>query len=300
MSMCLLPDIEEAFILKVIPLAFESFGVRSMATQVRTEDVNIVIDPAVALAPNRFGLSPHPIEEKTRDDLWAKVRGLAEEADILIITHYHYDHVEPKEPEIYTGKTVLLKHPRRMINPSQKNRAASFLRSIKGITGEIRYADNRCYVFGDTQIRFSKPVPHGSTATRGYVIEVSVKAGETFLYTSDVQGPLLDEQVAFIMAEKPQILFVDGPTTYLDSLYMPIELRKANENLVRIITDAGVDQMVVDHHLTRDLEYREHIRPVLEAGEELGVAVEVAAEFLDMEPNLLEARRKELYGKVEG
>jgi predicted metallo-beta-lactamase superfamily hydrolase len=38
----------------------------------------------------------------------------------------------------------------------------------------------------------------------------------------------------------------------------------------------------------------------LDAGEESGTWVGVAAEFLDEEPNLLEARRKELYGKVEG
>jgi predicted metallo-beta-lactamase superfamily hydrolase len=56
-----------------------------------------------------------------------------------------------------------------------------------------------------------------------------------------------------------------------------------------------VDRLVVDHHLTRDLEYREKIGPVLEAGEDVGVAVECAAEFLNLEPNLLEARRSELY-----
>ena len=35
--------------------------------------------------------------------------------------------------------------------------------------------------------------------------------------------------------------------------------------------------------------------PVLKAGEDVGVAVECAAEFLNLEPNLLEARRSELY-----
>jgi predicted metallo-beta-lactamase superfamily hydrolase len=33
--------------------------------------------------------------------------------------------------------------------------------------------------------------------------------------------------------------------------------------------------------------------------EEAGVSVGVAAEFLDIEPSLLEARRKELFGKAE-
>jgi len=43
------------------------------------------------------------------------------------------------------------------------------------------------------------------------------------------------------------------------------------------------------------VSYWESIGPVLEAGEEVGVAVECAAEFLNLEPNLLEARRRELY-----
>jgi predicted metallo-beta-lactamase superfamily hydrolase len=60
-----------------------------------------------------------------------------------------------------------------------------------------------------------------------------------------------------------------------------------------------VEYFVVDHHLTQDLEYREFIAPVFEAGEEAGVSVGVAAEFLDVESSLLDSRRKELFGKVE-
>jgi hypothetical protein len=286
--------------LEVTPLAFESLGVRSSSTLVQTEDARIVIDPAVALAPNRFGLLPHPLEEETKAELWRMVKDEVKAADVLVVTHYHFDHVDPEEPELYTGKRVLLKHPRRMINPSQRSRAASFLRNIKDIAGEIEYSDNRRFILGGTEIRFSRPVPHGSDATRGYVVEVCVEAGESFLYTSDVQGPLLEEQLEFIMAEKPEILFVDGPSTYFDSPFQEIELRKANENLTKIIREAGVERLVVDHHLARDLSYAEKIKPVLDIGEESGVQVGVAAEFLDREINLLEARRKELYGKVEG
>ncbi|RLI09488.1 hypothetical protein DRO42_04140 [Candidatus Bathyarchaeota archaeon] len=281
--------------MKVTPLAFESLGVRSMATYVEAGDVNILIDPAVALAPKRFGLPPHPVEEKVKAELWELIKEHAARTDILIVTHYHYDHINPEEPGLYEGKRVLLKHPKRMINPSQRGRASAFLPKLRGLPKELAYADGRTFRFGDVEIRFSKPVPHGPTAQRGYVIEVSIRADEIFLYTSDVQGPLLEEQVAFILKEKPDLVFVDGPTTYIDSPYTPIELRTANENLARIVREAGVSRLVVDHHLTRDLDYRERIRPVYEAAEELGVAVECAAEFLNMEPNLLEARRRELY-----
>lgn len=286
--------------MEVTPLAFESLGVRSSSMLIQTEDIRIVIDPAVALAPNRYGLPPHPLEEEAKERLWGVVKEEAVKADILIVTHYHFDHVDPKEPELYAGKRVLLKHPRRMINPSQKSRASSFLKSIRGIAMEIEYADNRQFKFSGTEVRFSKPVPHGSDATRGYVVGVCVEAGESVLHTSDVQGPLLEEHLEFIMAEKPDTLFVDGPSTYFESPLQQIELRKANENLVKILRGAGVERLVVDHHLTRDLDYADKIKPVMDAGEERGTWVGVVAEFLDTKPNLLEARRKELYGKVEG
>jgi len=39
--------------------------------------------------------------------------------------------------------------------------------------------------------------------------------------------------------------------------------------------------------------------PALSVEEEAGVSLGLAAEFLDVEPSLLEARRKELFGKAE-
>ncbi len=268
-----------------------------MATLVQTDDATIVIDPAVSLAPNRFGLPPHPLEEQARETLWARMKEEVGRADAIVVTHYHYDHVEPKEPEIYKDKKVFLKNPRRMINASQRERAASFIPSIKPLAGEIEYADGKSFGLGGTEIRFSNPVPHGPDATRGYVIEVAVEGGGIFLHTSDVQGPILDEQLAFIRSERPETLFVDGPTTYIDSPFAEVELRKARENLLKVVGEADVRKLIIDHHLTRDAAYADHIMPVVEAGDEVGVAVQIAAEFLELEPNLLEARRKELYGK---
>ncbi len=130
-------------------------------------------------------------------------------------------------------------------------------------------------------------------------MEVCVEAGETFLFTSDVQGPLLDEHVEFILEKRPLTLFVDGPSTYIRSPGSEVELRRANEYLTSIIGGGWLERLVVDHHLARDLDYRERMALVLEAGEEAGVSVGVAAEFLDVEPSLLEARRKELFGEAE-
>ena len=44
--------------MKVIPLAAESLGVRSMATYVEVGRTGILIDPGATLAAARFGLPP--------------------------------------------------------------------------------------------------------------------------------------------------------------------------------------------------------------------------------------------------
>lgn len=49
---------------RLIPLAAESFGARSMCTYVETRDVKILLDAGVSLRPKRFGLPPHPLEFK--------------------------------------------------------------------------------------------------------------------------------------------------------------------------------------------------------------------------------------------
>jgi predicted metallo-beta-lactamase superfamily hydrolase len=279
----------------ITPLAFESLGVRSSAISIKTENIKIVVDPAVALAPNRYGLSPHPDEEAMKICLWNTIKMHTKIADILVITHYHFDHMDPKETHIYAGKQVLLKHPKRMINSSQKQRAESFIRKIKPIACEIQYIDNRSYDYGDTTLCFSRPVPHGADASRGYVVEGCIESDSRFLFTSDVQGPILEEQMKFILTKNPDIIFVDGPSTYIKNPRTEIEMQKASNNLLQIIQKTDVKWLVVDHHIIRDLEYKDYLNPVYQAGSETGVSVGVAAEFLDVKVNLLEAKRKQLY-----
>ena len=44
--------------MKIIPLAAESLGVRSMATYVEAGQTGILIDPGATLSPSRFNLPP--------------------------------------------------------------------------------------------------------------------------------------------------------------------------------------------------------------------------------------------------
>ncbi len=285
--------------MRIRPVAFDSFGARSMCTVVEAGDVKIVIDPSVALGPKRYGLPPHEIEIKRKEELWQKIKRETLNADVVIITHYHYDHHNPNEPEILAGKTLLVKHPKIAINRSQMERASFFLKRLGEIENppKVEFADSRRFEFEGVRIEFSKPVFHGKDERLGYVLEVLVDDGkEVFVYTSDVEGATRDEQIEFVIESDPDVVFMDGPMTYLPHIFGGKLLERSLENVSKLMERTGVREIVLDHHLTRDVRWRERIDRIFEKGEEHGVKVRSAAEFGGIKEDLLEARRKELYG----
>lgn len=285
--------------MKIVPLAADSMGTRSMATFLQTKDCKILIDPAVSLCPHRYGLDPHPLEIQRRDQHWEAIRAHALLADILIVTHYHYDHHNPREPDLYKDKIVLIKHPTEKINFSQKRRAWYFLKVIQHLPKELYHSDTNEFTFGNTKIRFSPPVFHGPSNRLGYVTQIAIKENKgCFLFTSDVQGPCLREQTDFILTEDPDILYADGSLSYmLDRGYPEGALKESIQNLRAIVERTKVKRFILDHHLLRDLEWKERVKEILHLAREKGVEVITAAEFVGRENELLEARRKELYEK---
>jgi predicted metallo-beta-lactamase superfamily hydrolase len=283
--------------LNVKPLAFDSFGVRSMATFVETDDIAVLIDPGVSLAPIRYGLPPHPIEEQRMTERWADVKDHAARSDVLIVTHYHYDHYDPDEPEVYEGKIVYLKHPTEKINKSQAGRAAQFLAQLDELPKSLDTADGNEFTHGSTVITFSPPVYHGTNPRLGYVVEVSISCGgEKMVFTSDVEGPSVADQADFILQESPDLLILDGPMTYmLGFRYSQKSLELAIENINRIIAETAVRTILVEHHFMRDLKYKERIPGVYDCAAENDVTVMTAAEYSGHDLDMLEARRKELY-----
>lgn len=283
--------------MKIIPLASDSLGTRSMATYVETGSVRILIDPGVSLAPSRYALPPHPIEFQRMNEHWDGIKKFAGKADVLIVTHYHYDHHDPAEPELYKDKFALLKHPTEKINRSQKERAKFFLGQLEGMPERIEYCDGREFSFGGTNIKFSRPVFHGTDNKLGYVVQISVSdENSKFVFTSDVEGPSVEDQVAFILEEKPNIIYADGPLSYmLGYRYSQASLDASIKNIIRILRETPLEKLVIDHHFLRDTKWRERIKPAFDAAEN---KILTAAEFLGEKNDLLEARRKELYGKL--
>jgi len=285
--------------LNVELLAFDSMGVRSMCTFVDTGDLRVMIDPGISLAPRRFGLPPHRLEAERLEELAKVIAEKSMISDVIIITHYHYDHHDLGDIiplEIYDKKTVIIKDPKNNINKSQGDfRAPLFIGIVKEKAERVEVADGRTFQFGKTKIEFSKAVFHGSSSLLGYVVEVMVEAdGERVIHTSDVQGPISEEQMEFLLNKRPRLLVVDGPMIYmLGYRYSYDNLESSMRNLGKLI-EHGVEELVIDHHFLRDINYSQYMKALRDAHPDAKICT--AAEYMGKEVELLEARRRELYG----
>lgn len=282
--------------MKITPISADSLGTRSMATFVETENCNIFIDPSVRLAPKRFGLPPHRIEKERKREHWRDIKDCVRKSDVLIVTHYHFDHHNPDAPSIYRRKTLLLKDHEESINKNQRLRAKRFIKKLGDYPKEILTADGKTFEFGNTLIQFSKPVPHGPTLRMGWVVEVAVTEGDqTFVHTSDVQGASEKGQLSFILKSNPRTVLMDGPFSILMMANQGRPLKTAERNIIRIMRKTNVKEFLIDHHFVREEEYRERIPKIFEAAREERVDLGTCAGYLGKEDDLLEARRKKLY-----
>jgi len=283
--------------MNIIPLAAESLGVRSSAFFIETASIRILIDPGVSLAPMRFGLPPHPIEIKAMNESWSVIKKHAALADILIVTHYHFDHFDPTEPLVMNDKVLLMKHPEENINAKQRKRAHDLIRNFRTLPRRVEFVDNRGFDFGGTAIRFSPAVPHGPSVKSGWVVEVSVQEGESrFLHTSDIQGASLRQHIQFILSEKPDVLYLDGPLTYLIGQGFSLDdLRSSISNICTVIETTPVRTLIIDHHLLRDPNWKESVVDVFERAGKASKKVVTAAGFLGKEDEILEAHRRQLF-----
>lgn len=284
--------------MEVAPVAFDSLGTRSMSTLIMAKSIKILIDPGAALGPRRYGLPPHPVEfEKLREHK-EKISQVAKESDIIIITHYHYDHIPRPSEDIswLAKKKLFIKDPHHNINYSQKMRARIFLENLKKLDVDVQVVDGKELVFGKCKLKFSEPVQHGNDSRLGYVLQVLVhEAGETVLHTSDVEGIVVEEQVRFIISSMPEIVVCDGPMTYmLGDKYSEEDFKRSLKNLKRMVKKTSIETLILDHHLTRDREWRIKLKDFLEDVRDM-VEVHTAASYIGVPEQPLESIRDTLW-----
>jgi predicted metallo-beta-lactamase superfamily hydrolase len=295
--------------IKVTPLAEESLGVRSMCTYIETPDTKILLDAGASLAPRRLGYPPHPREYQALAESREKISKKAEKADIITISHYHFDHHTPSytnwftnwssaetAKKIYDGKLVLAKSYRSNVNASQRRRGWMFKKTGGSYAKKLETADGKTFKSGETELRFSEPVFHGPENSQlGWLLMVTIEfADEKVVFASDVQGPMYAPTLTKILDENPQMVIVGGPPTYLAGFRVKDELiEEGMQNLKKLVE--GVPITILEHHTLRDENWRSLCQPIFEAAAESGHKVLTAAEFLGTKNNFLEFRRRRLF-----
>ncbi len=292
--------------MKIVPVAFDSFGVRSMATMVVTKDVRIFIDPGAALGPTRYGLPPRKEELLALEASKKLIIKHARKCDVIIVTHYHYDHHPyPEDTKLYgvfEDKHVLCKHISKDVNLSGKQRGKIFYEKVREIAREVEFADNRALELGGTKIEISPAVWHGDVGSKvGKVVMVCVKEKDcTFVFGSDAQGLADPNALKWFMKRNPDIAIIDGyPTIFLGWRMSARNFERSKENLRQAIRKTKVKKVVLDHHIVRDVNYREKIKEVFEAASESNKQVLTAAEFYGLDNLFLEAWRNKLGREIK-
>ena len=295
--------------IKVVPVAFESLGVRSMCTYVETPEIKVLLDAGVSLSPNRYGLAPHPEEYKVIRERRSLMLKMAEQADVITISHYHFDHHTPSFTDwvcnwcsattarkIYSGKIVFAKSYKSKINASQRRRGWMFHKTGGQAANRLEFVDGRTFKFGSTTIRFSKPVYHGRKGSPlGWVLMTIIERDEEkILFAPDIQGPMYEEPLKKILAEKPFLAIIGGPPLYLAEYKVnPENIKLAMRNLEVIAEQIPV--VILDHHILRDQNWEESAKLVLKKASSLGHVILTAAQYVGEKNLLLEAQRKALY-----
>jgi len=341
-------------------LFFDSLGAKCSSVLVNTPDVSILVDPGAAGLQPGF---PLPSEEKAllREKAYERILRYGASSDVVIVTHYHYDHhVHPSRLEemarLFRGKTLLVKDPNQWINKSQRKRAFDFLsklyqtlggdesfedmltpsrftmkeelfeeypkttalwqkakgkklmvyqakkrwfnkimdswrqnkwiRDFKAGDTEVMLADGKKFIFGDTKVCFSRPMFHGQFLDNiGWVLGFTVEHDdEKFLFTSDLQGPIIEEYTDWIISLKPDFIVADGPPLYTYGFMIGKEdVERVIKNMQTVIHEAKPRGIIWDHHMCRGL-FRSKLKKVYSYAKKMGVKICTAAEHIGRKP----------------
>jgi predicted metallo-beta-lactamase superfamily hydrolase len=280
--------------MRVIPLAAESLGVRSMATFVEVAGLGILIDPGAALAPHRFNLPPAEEEWEALRRANDRISAYARRAAVVFVSHYHEDHFR-SDLACYAGRRVLLKDPRRMVQGLQARRAGELWRALQGVAA-VQAADGLVERAGAVTLEVSPPLPHGREGTPlGYLAALTVTdhaERERFVFAADVEGPLSPVAAAWLERQRPTLVYLSGPPSYLEHELGRAAVEAAVGRL-RALGEATGCRIIMDHHALRDPHWAERFGGLFETGR-----VVTAAAWAGVAETPLEARRRELWARA--
>jgi len=280
--------------MKVVPLGAESLGVRSMATYVEVGRTAVLIDPGATLAPSRFNLPPSEAEWEALRRTNDRISAYAARAQMVFVSHYHEDHFR-SDPASYVGRAVLAKDPRRMITGRQAKRAADLWAGLEPVA-RVESADSCRRRTLDVEFRVSPPLPHGADGTPlGFLVALTLadhSENERFVFASDVQGPLSAVAAAYLIRERPTLLYLSGPPSYIERELGTALIDRGIDNLLRVVEATGC-RAIMDHHALRDARFGERFARLWETGRVL-----TAAGYLGVPEAALESRRERAWACV--
>lgn len=278
--------------MQITPLAADSMGVRSMATLVETGGVRVLVDPGVTLAASRYGLPPTAEELQAQEAAVSRIVGALCQVDAVVVTHYHDDHMNLL-PYVLSTTAVYLKTP---VTLQERRQAQDLFPRLQRTGRSFALVDGTSVDLRDVSLTFSKPLPHGKTGCKaGSVMAVAIQGKDgCFVHGSDIQGPLSGNAFAWLLQQRPDVLYLSGAPTY--KLYYRDEneadtfsyadLRSAKQNLRTLIKYTGC-QVILDHYAARDRNFRRLHEDLLATGNVLS-----AAEYLGEADRPLEAGRR--------
>ncbi|MGH7393512.1 MAG: MBL fold metallo-hydrolase [Candidatus Rokuibacteriota bacterium] len=262
-----------------------------MATFVQVGHLAILIDPGATLAANRYGLPPADEEWEALRRANDRISAYALRADLVFVSHYHEDHFR-SDPSSYAGRLAVLKDPRRMVQGLQARRALELWKALPG-RARIESADGWARREPPVRLEASAPLAHGLEGTAlGYVVALTVvdeAERERFVFASDVQGPLSPVVAAWLVRQRPTLLYLSGAPSYVEREVGAEVVQRGVENLRRVIDATGC-RVILDHHALRDLRWRERFADLFATGR-----VTTAAGHLGLADATLEAGRQRLW-----
>src|SRR5439155_27119121 len=108
---------------------------------------------------------------------------------------------------------------RRMVAGLQAKRAAG-LWTVLGPVEHVVSADGCRQTTLELDLRVSPPLPHGvdGSPLGAIVVLTVVDPGENerFVFASDVRGPLSPVAAAYLVQERPTLLYLSGPPSYIE------------------------------------------------------------------------------------
>lgn len=162
-----------------------------------------------------------------------------------------------------------------------------WLTELKIARTSINFIEKGEINFGKTTLCFPGTRFHGiEYAKTGWVEPVIIKRdGKKVFFSSDIMGPNIEDYAEWIIDENPNIIILDGPSTYLlGYMFNQVNLDRCIENASRIVKEVDFELMIYDHHLLRERKFREHMGDFYDTVYESRKKVLTAAEWFNLPP----------------